>query len=99
MAKWFKYKIEGLDEIYNLIYTQEIIYYGVAAGGLWAIMKKKNGVLLKDLPSYKVAYSEGVVPCTRIMHDLRGVIARANLPYLRMQGAPMHGFVNLSLSA
>lgn len=95
-AKWFWIKDQGDIEIKNLDAIKEAIDWGVHLdppySALWVIMKRKFGVLLKDLPEYKKAI-ESKAECEKFMYLVREKTAESCRQYLKMDGAPMHEFV------
>lgn len=95
VAKWFKYKREGLEELQNLLSLHEADDYGIDTykkiPSLWAIIFWKKGDNIKNLKSYKVAISSNDRKvCEAYMKKVRKAIVAASMEYFRLPGAPQH---------
>lgn len=97
VAKWLMFKPVGLIELYNTDFIGDRLAWGVdknsKSPGLWVILKKKNGRYLKNMPSYQQARDAGKQSCITYMQKIRKRIADESKRWLRMKGAPIHGFV------
>lgn len=98
MAKWLKFKKEGLEELNNLIAVQEAVDYGIDSQeeypSLWAIMLWKKGVLLHKLASFiKAVPGDDEKKCKEYMAKVRSAIVEISMHYYKMPGAPAHASV------
>lgn len=100
VAKLFIDMKDAFTELTNLDRLNKLLFAGVTAGDksqrhLWALMEKEKGCHLKDLPSRSLqnAIKEGLDACGDYMEMIRTAIRDAHEPYLKMPGAPEHGFV------
>lgn len=108
VMKNFKYKENGIKELRNLDFVGELLYGGVDTltgesmhkdwekkrlRSLIAIMEKKKGFRLVKLPSAVKAIGTDKQTCKAYMKKIRDAVVDANEPYLKMPGAPSHGYV------
>lgn len=96
VAKWFKYKEEGLQEVENLEDVKELIWVGIdSEHNLWAIMKRKDGTPLNKIQAFLDLAKDNPTGCKNYLVKVRTAIVKAHAPYLKIKGGPVHEFVNI----